>query len=162
MSWLARICIVVSFSLLAISLGTKILSGAPFSLIIGGIWLVNSWRAKWSWLSSASFVVIVALAVVAALYGPKALAPIALILALFGWDLDLFSKRLEKFQKVEGDLELNHLKRLLIMSTISLILVAIALIAQFKLSFGIALAISLVGLASLIAILRLAGGLAKP
>jgi len=103
----------------------------------------------------------IAIAVAGMLYGLKALAPIALILALAGWDLDLFSKRLEKFARVEGDLELNHLKRLAVISAAALLLVALALIARLKLSFGIALAISLVSLASLIVILRLASKLVK-
>jgi hypothetical protein len=73
------------------------------------------------------------------------LALVAVVAALCAWDLDGLARRLDRFG-YEGDrsrLERQHLRRLLAVASLGLVLGGVALAVQIRLSFLLALLLSL-------------------
>lgn len=158
-AWLARGAILLAGGLLAAAalpaearLRWSLL-GAPF--VILGLWL-GSYFTRFERLPTVGLVGIVALAGVALYFGLNAtLVLIALLMALVGWDLDLFARRLRAFKRIEGGVVGRHLRATAIVSLIALGLVLLGLHIGSTVSFWPALLLAAVSFASLVALLRL-------
>jgi hypothetical protein len=79
----------------------------------------------------------------------------ALLLALVGWNLGLFSRRLRGFKRIEGGVVGRHLRAMAIVVLITLGLVLLGLHISSTVSFWPALLLAAVSFASLVAILHL-------
>jgi hypothetical protein len=96
---------------------------------------------------------------------PSYLEVISITAALLAWDLSYFIGRLEKARTPElaRILEVNHLRRLLIITGVGLLLMGAAILLRIRLSFAIALLLGGAGLLALIQVVsRLGHHVEKP
>ncbi|MCR4404452.1 MAG: hypothetical protein NUW06_04120 [Candidatus Acetothermia bacterium] len=129
------------------------LLGAAF--VILGLWL-GSYFTRFERLPTVGLAGMVALAGVAVYFGLNAtFILIALLLAMVGWDLDLFARRLWGFVRIEGGVVSRHLRATAIVGLIGLGLVLLGLHVSSAVSFWPALLLAAVSFASLVALLRL-------
>lgn len=121
---------------------------AAAALGLGALWLAGQWR-QWPSAAALGFATSVALAVLSLWLSAKAsvalLALLAVVAALWAWDLDGLARRLARYTYVgdRGRLERQHLGRLLIVSALGLLLGLVALALRIRLTFLPALLLSL-------------------
>jgi len=128
--------------------------------LITALWVgshFGSGSLRWERLPSAGLVGLVLLAAGELYLGPgKVLPALAVALALLGWELELFLRRLWGLGRVKPKLILHHLvaSGLTVGTAVALLLVGFYL--RLGLTFGLTLLLAVVGFASLVVILRLA------
>ncbi len=158
-AWLARAAILGSGGLLAVALlssrtGVR-WGGLVIESLIVLLWWV-SYFARWDRLPTAALLATAGVAVVGLYFGLNAtVIAIALVLALVGWDLDLFGRRLRDFARVKRGVIARHLRATAIVAALGLGLTLLGLHLRLTLSFGLALLLAMASFASLVAILRL-------
>ncbi len=128
---------------------------AHWVLVLGVVWLVSQWF-RWNWFSSlALFASIIFAAIglwVSAFFGWMAAGA---VFALFAWDMSDFRQRMRLISQNDDarGMERRHIARLSLLTLLGLILLSIASVLQFKLTFewGVFLVIViLIGLAQLV------------
>lgn len=115
--------------------------GALAVLAAGLLWLLGQWRGL-GWTSSALLVLQTAAAAVATLSAVgDGWSVLGLAAALVAWDLDQFAQRMGAAGRVDdaAGQERLHIRRLMAVVGIGGLLAAIGLVAQVRLSFGVAL-----------------------
>jgi hypothetical protein len=132
---------------------------APVILVPGVLWLVGQ-RQGWGWTAQVGFVCLV-LAAAIGLWLDLATGWMlsGAVFALCAWDLDHFSRRVKKTERIEEarSLEQRHLQRLLIVVGLGLSLAILALEIKLRLTFLMALLLGLLailGLSRTVAFLR--------
>ena len=123
----------------------------PAILALGALWMVGE-RRRWSQVASLGLVLHATVAAVGMALGLGAGWMLAgLVGSLAAWDLGHFLETLRDAGRVEGQrqLELDHLRRLLLVSGLGLLLGALALEVRTRLSFWVVILLGLVGIASL-------------
>ena len=120
-------------------------------LILGVAWLVALSRG-WDWMAPLGL----ALSTIAAAAGLLLGAGVGwmlsgLVAALGAWDLHHFSRLLDRVPRIEGarDLERRHLQRLFIAGVLGLLLAAVALDFEVRLSFGLVVVLGLIAILGL-------------
>jgi hypothetical protein len=128
-------------------------------IAFGGLWLFGQHR-NWGWVASVVLVCFVAAAASGFWLGlPAGWMLAGVVVALVAWDLAHFARRLRSVERAELALELerSHLRRLIGVAGAGLLLAGAALLAQVRLSFGVAFLVALIavlGLSQLIGRLR--------
>lgn len=125
--------------------------GALSIAIIGLLWLMGQRRGS-AWTASWGLIFFSGMAAFGSWSGlPAVLMLCGTVAALASWDLDDFSGRQERAQRVEGQrqLERSHLRRLLIVSALGLLLGGVALGFGIQLSFWWAFLLGLLALLGL-------------
>lgn len=120
---------------------------ARWLVIAGGVWLVIEWR-RFRWAGSLILLIFVA----AAAYGlwiglPASLMLIGAVAALLGWDLSAFLNRM-RLASPHDDLrgmESRHMARVIIVAVLSLVIAGIAAFVRVRLSFEVAVGLTLLG-----------------
>ncbi len=158
-AWLARAAILGAGGALAVALlpaqAEVRWSGLIVDFSIMLLWLA-SYFLRWDHFPTAALLGTVAVAVVGLYFGLSAtLIAVVLVLALVGWDLDLFGRRLRGFAQVKGEAIIRHLRATSIVAALALGLALLGLHLRFTLGFGLALLLAMASFASLVAILRL-------
>lgn len=152
---IARALIVVSAGLMAAAFGLKAKATAFVAvLIISGIWLTNTYK-QWRAISSIAFLVMISTAAYGMLMKTSPWLWVSTISMIAAWDLEQLARRLARFDKVEGPLEAEHIKRLALVSLLALAVSAVALSVKVNLNFSVTLLIGIVLVLGLIAALRL-------
>ncbi len=156
---LALTSTILAASTLAVGYATsRLWNGALLILACGGVWLLAQ-RRRWR-ADSVMLVVFLVTAALGLLIGVgSGWMLLGVTAALGAWDLDRFSRRLEFAQQGAGDgeLERRHLLRLLMVSSIGLLLGAVALALSLRIGFGMILLLGLLaimGLGQLVGFLR--------
>jgi hypothetical protein len=135
----------------------------PLIVALGFLWLLGQWRGR-GWMTSVGLVFFVGVAT-GGLWLDLAAGWMlfGMVAALSAWDLDYFAQRLRSVEWAETlaerrrDLERRHLWRLLLVDGLGLLLAAVALGVEVKLSFGAAFLLGLLavlGLSQAIGFLR--------
>ncbi len=153
---IARALIVVSAGLMAAAFGLNAKATAVVAvLIIGGIWLANTYKQRRA-ISAMAFLLMVGITAYGMLFRASSWPwLITTILIIAAWDLEQLARRLAHFDKIEGPIETEHLKGLTSVSLLAFAAGAAALSFQVRLSFGVAFLIAIVIVVGLIAVLRL-------
>ncbi|MGQ9733548.1 MAG: hypothetical protein ACUVQU_00625 [Candidatus Bipolaricaulia bacterium] len=156
----------------ALLLGGMLLAGAFFAAPVGvrfggegllflllSLWLGSSFLSGSLWdrlpiLGLGGLISLAAGALYFELSPPLVLTAASLV--LLGWDLDLFSRRVRGFSRLEGGVVRRHLQATGLVAASGLGLALLGLRLYFSLSFGLALLLALASFATLVAILRLA------
>lgn len=131
--------------------------GAVVCLMVGGLWLVNALRLNHRLDPFLGLLSVTGLAIWGVFLGLNGTAlTIAVVLAIAAWDVERFVCRLERFERVEveGELELDYLKRLGVVGTIALGLSLVGIHLELTLSFGAALSTGIVAAVGLLILLR--------
>lgn len=158
--FIVRALIMVSAGLMATVFGLNAkLAALLVVLIIGGIWLANTYAQRRA-ISSIAFLMIVGIAAYGMLTGSSSwLWLIAIIFLIAAWDLEQLASRLARFDRIEGPIETAHIKRLAFVSLLALAVGGVALsLSAYKhisMGFGMALFIGVVLILGLIAALKL-------
>jgi|GEM_PF-6945097 len=154
-AWLARGAGLSSGGLLAGALLSALPQVRLGGFLIIALW-VGSYFARWDRVPTLGLLGMTGMAVAGLYFGLNAtLTAAALVLALVGWDLDLFARRLRDFPRKEGGVVSHHLRATAVVAALALGLVLLGLHVHFTLSFGLALLLAVASFASLVAILRL-------
>jgi hypothetical protein len=139
--------------------------GAALVGTVGLIWIIGL-LLHWGWISSTLFLVFAVLnSILLLIQAPSYLEVISITAVLVAWDLSYFIGRLEKTRTPElaRGLEINHLRRLLVIAGAGLLLMSAAILLDIQLSFAIALLLGGVGLLALIQVVsRLGYHVEKP
>lgn len=150
--WLGAISIGLATGSLATGYG---LGGRwPWLLAIGGLgvlWLGGYWRG-WPWVAALGLVGFAGVAAAGLLQELGAGWMVAgLVAALCAWDLHYFVHSLRGLEPAEAHspLERKHIQRLLAVASLSLVLAAVALAVQIRLTFLLALLLGLLAAWSL-------------
>ncbi len=131
--------------------------------ILAVLWLFGYWRG-WEWVASLAVVGYTGMAAAGSLSGLGSGWMVGgLVAALCAWDLHRFVLCLRSVERVEaeGALERRHLQRLLAVAGLGLLLAAIALTVEIRLSFLFALllgTLAVLGLSRAVSFLRREGG----
>ena len=156
--WLSA-ALIIGYALREIWVGAALVS------VVGLIWIIGL-LFHWGWISSTLFLVYAVLnSFVLLIQAPSYLEVISITAALVAWDLSYFIGRLEKARTPElaRVLEINHLRRLLIITGVGLLLMGAAILLHIRLSFAIALLLGGAGLLALIQVVsRLGHHVEKP
>jgi len=132
--------------------------GLGLVFLVIAIW-IESYFARWDLIPVVGLVGMTGLAVAGLYSGLDAtLCAAASVLALVGWDLDLFARRLRDFPRIEGEVVGNHLKSTALVAALGIGLVLLGLHVRLTLSFGPALLLAVAMIASLVGILRMGRG----
>lgn len=158
-AWVARGAILLAGGLLALAAlpAQAVIRWSLLGLLslLLGLWLGSyfTWLRR---LPTAGLLGTLGLAA-AALYFRlnAALVVTAFLMALIGWDLDLFARRVRAFKRIEGGVVGRHLRATLIVGLISLGSVLLGLHVSSTVSFWPAVLLAAVSFASLVALLRL-------
>ena len=157
--------IVASAALIIGYILREIWVGAALVSVVGLIWIIGL-LYHWGWISSTFFLVYAVLnSFVLLIQSPSYLEVISITATLVAWDLSYFIGRLEKARTPElaRVLEINHLRRLLIITGVGLLLMGAAILLRIQLSFAIALLLGGAGLLALIQVVsRLGHHVEKP
>ena len=133
-------------------------SGLGLVLLLIALW-IGSYFARWDRIPAFGLVGVTGLAVAGLYFGLDAtLIAAALVLALVGWDLDLFARRLRDFAWVDPGVVRSHLRATAAVAALALGLALLGLHVRLTLSFGLALLLAVAMIASLVGILRMSRG----
>jgi hypothetical protein len=113
--------------------------GALLWLACGGLWAYGQWRA-WANLAPLGFVIYTLGAVLGLwLRQPPLLLLLVVTAALSAWDLDHFARHISNAGRVEQaeKIELQHLRRLLVIDGIALLLAGGALLVRAHFRFSV-------------------------
>lgn len=127
--------------------------GSAVVLVLGIIWILGLFL-RWGWISSIYFLIYALLnTFIFLILAPSYLEVIAITATLIAWDLAYFIGRLEKARTPElaHTLEMNHLRRLLLIAGSGLLIMGAAILVRIQLSFAVAL---LLGGTALLALLQ--------
>lgn len=133
--------------------------GSAMVLVVGLIWIIGL-LLHWSWISSMLFLVYAVLnSFVFLIQAPSYLEVISITATLVTWDLSYFIGRLEKARTSElaRVLEINHLRRLMIIAGTGLLLMGAPILLHIQLNFAIALLLGGTGLLTLIQVVSRLG-----
>lgn len=157
--WLARSAILLGGGLLAGALAPAQAevrwAGLGLIFVLLTIWL-GSYFARWDRLPTLGLLGMMGMGVAGLYLGFNAtVIAAALVLALLGWDLDLFARRLRDFERIDPGAVGRHLRAAAAVAALALGLVLLGLHVRLTLSFGLALLLAALSFVSLMAILRL-------
>jgi hypothetical protein len=154
--------IMIGLATIVLAMGYAVGSEWTFSLIllaVGMLWWIGQKR-HWNGLASVACVGFVVAAATGLWVGlPAGWMLVGVVAALSAWDLDHFARRLRGVEWVEmrPALERRHILRLVSVDSLGLLLAGMALVVQYKFSFGVALFLGLVavlGLSQMVSYLR--------
>ena len=151
--FLAAGALVLGYSLGGLWVGTWILG------LLGLLWLFGSWRG-WDWIAPMGLIGCTVAAATGLLLELRAgWMVFGLVAALCAWDLHRFVLRLAVVDRAEDERAMTrrHLGRLLAVAGLGLVLAAVALEIEVRLTFLTALLLGLLaawGLSRIIAFLR--------
>ena len=134
----------------------------PAILALGALWMVGE-RRRWRHVASLGLVLHATVAAMGMALGLGAgWMLLGVVGSLAAWDLGHFVETLRDAGRVEGarQLEREHLRRLVLVAGLGLLLGALALSVQSRLSFWMVMFLGLVGILSLsrvVAYLRIEG-----
>lgn len=124
--------------------------------LVALLWLAAGWRG-WSWAASAAFVLLVALAATGVLLGHAPLwMAAAVTLGMTAWALGGYVQRLAALPNVEdaGGRAQSFALRLLALDAVALVLAAIALRVELRLTLGLAVLLGALLVAGLSRVIR--------